>query len=417
MNVLIIGGGGREHAIACGITKSSKLDRLYAAPGNAGTAQLGENLSVEPSDLDELLRIAQSHQVDLTIVGPEAPLCAGVVDRFRAEGMKIFGPTADAARLEGDKAFAKHLMRRALVPTADARAFDDYEAAKEYIATRDCALVVKASGLAAGKGVIVCDEPSEAILAAERMMVDGQFGDAGRTILVEERLTGPEVSVFALVDGAAIYVLDTAQDYKRIGDNDSGPNTGGMGAVSPAAGVDSTLLDKVERDILVPIVDALRAEGISYQGVLYAGLMLTAAGPKVLEFNCRFGDPEAQVLLPRIESDLLEVFDACCDGRLAEQNIRFDAGCAVTVVMASAGYPGKYQTDCPIVGIEQAESGGAQVFLAGAEATGEGLRTAGGRVLAVTGRGADRHQAREKAYLGVGCIKFEGAYYRRDIAG
>lgn len=415
MNVLILGGGGREHAIAAAVSKSPKLGKLFAAPGNAGTARIAENIEADLTDLKRLVRIATDRRIDLTIVGPEGPLCAGVVDRFAAAGLKIFGPTQVAARIEGDKAYAKKLMRRALIPTAEARIFDDFEAAKTYIATRDCALVVKAAGLAAGKGVVVCDEPSQAILAAERMMVDGQFGEAGATVVVEERLEGPEISAFALVDGQTIYSLDTAQDYKRIGEGNSGPNTGGMGAISPAPAASDALLAQLEREVFVPLIDTMRTEGVDYRGVLYAGVMLTAAGPKVLEFNCRFGDPEAQVILPRIEIDVLDTLLACCEGRLADQDIRFDRSTAVTVVMASGGYPGNYETGRAIAGIEKAEQTGAEVFLAGVADTTDGPVTSGGRVLAVTGKGATAAEARKQAYGGVDLIRFEGAYCRRDI--
>jgi len=415
MDVLILGCGGREHALAAAVSKSPKLGKLFAAPGNAGTARVAENIEADLADIKGLVRIATDRGIDLTIVGPEAPLCAGLVDRFIASGLKVFGPTQSAARIEGDKAYAKKLMRRALVPTAEARIFDDFDAARTYIATRDCALVVKAAGLAAGKGVVVCDEPSEAILAAERMMVDGRFGEAGATVVVEERLVGSEISAFALVDGQTIYSLDTAQDYKRIGDGNTGPNTGGMGAISPAPAVSDALLAQLEREVFVPVIDTMRSEGVDYRGVLYAGVMLTAAGPKVLEFNCRFGDPEAQVILPRIESDVLDMLLACCEGRLADQDIRFDRSTAVTVVMASAGYPGKYESGRAITGIERAQRTGAEVFLAGVVDGPDGLVTGGGRVLAVTGKGATAEEARARAYDGVECIRFEGAYTRRDI--
>ena len=415
MNVLILGGGGREHAIAAGIATSRRLDRLYVAPGNAGTAGIAENIPADLADLDGLVAVAVRRNIDLTIVGPEGPLCAGVVDRFRDAGLSIFGPDRNAARIEGDKAFAKHLMKRALVPTAEARVFAEFDAAKDYIATRDSALVVKAAGLAGGKGVVVCDEPSDAIIAAERMMVEHCFGDAGRTILVEERLTGPELSVFALVDDDTIYVLDTAQDYKRMGDGDTGLNTGGMGAISPAPRASPALLADVERSVLVPIVDAMRGEGITYRGVLYAGLILTAAGPKVLEFNCRFGDPEAQALLPRVQTDLVDLFSACCAGRLASLDIRFDPAVAVTVVMASGGYPGAFTTGHPVTGLVEAADTGAQVFCAGMRLEAGGPVTSGGRVLSVTGLGADVSAAGRQAYAGVERISFENAYYRSDI--
>jgi phosphoribosylamine--glycine ligase len=417
MRVLVIGGGGREHALAAAIVRSPRCAHLLCAPGNAGTAQLGENVAVDPTDLDGLVTVARDRGVDLTVVGPEAPLCAGVVDRFLVEGLRIFGPTAAAARIEGDKAYAKGLMKSACVPTAEGRVFRRYNEAYDYAAARDCALVVKASGLAAGKGVFVCEEPAEALVVLERLMVEDALGDAGRAVVIEERLKGEELSVFALVDDRTIYVLEAAQDYKRLGDRDTGPNTGGMGAYSPAPIATPAVLRHVEREVFLPIVDALRRDDAPYRGVLYAGLMLTPAGPKVLEFNCRFGDPEAQAVLPRMETDLLTVLDAVVDGRLAEQDIRFRPECAVTVVLASAGYPGAHAQGKPIDGLEGAEAlDGVQVFHAGTGMVGSRVVTRGGRVLSVTGTGEDFAQARDRAYEGVARIRFDGAVWRTDIA-
>ena len=417
MNVLILGSGGREHALAWAIARSPKLEKLYVMPGNAGTAALGTNLAGDLADIDGVVAAAKDHHIDLTVVGPEAPLCAGVVDRFAQEGLRIFGPSAAAARIEGSKAYAKELMRRALVPTAKARVFDDFRAAKTYVATRDCALVVKASGLAAGKGVIICDEPAEALLALERIMIEGQFGDAGRTVVVEERLTGPEMSVLALVDDRTIYVLETAQDYKKIGEQDTGLNTGGMGACSPAPTASDAVLERIQAEVFVPIVDALRADGVTYRGVLYAGMILTAAGPKVLEFNCRFGDPEAQVILPRIRSDVLHLLDACAGGRLKEARIDWDPRPAVCVVMASAGYPGEYAKGKVITGLnEAARLDDVIVYHAGSASLADQTVTNGGRVLGVTALGDDIAAARTRAYQAVERIRFEGAYFRRDIA-
>lgn len=416
LNVLIIGRGGREHAIAIAISKSPQLGKLYCLPGNAGTAAIATNLEVDFNDHDAVVAAAKSNQIDFTIVGPEAPLCAGIVDRFTDEGLCIFGPSKSAARLEGDKAFAKHLMTQALVPTAEARIFDKLERAKEYIATRDTPQVVKAAGLAAGKGVIVCEEPYEALLAVEQMMVKGQFGDAGQTVVVEERLKGPEISVLALVDDRTIYVLETAQDYKRLGDNDEGPNTGGMGSVSPSPHATDALLERVQHEIIIPTLDGLRREGCVYRGVLYVGLMLTAAGPKVLEFNCRFGDPETQAVLPRLKSDLLELLHACACGRLEDATIEWDNRTAVCVVMASGGYPGKYSIGKPIDGLISDFGDDVQVYHAGTQSHPPITRTAGGRVLGVTAIGEDASAARTKAYDALSRIQFEGATYRSDIA-
>ena len=416
LNVLIIGSGGREHALASKVAMSPRLGQLFCMPGNAGTASIAKNLDVDPSDHNAVIAAAKANQIDFTIVGPEAPLCAGIVDRFNDEGLCIFGPTKAAARLEGDKAFAKKIMTQALVPTAEARIFDKLERAKEYIATRDTPQVVKAAGLAAGKGVIVCDEPYQALLAVEDIMGKGQFGDAGQTVVVEERLKGPEISVLALIDDRTIYVLETAQDYKRLGDNDEGPNTGGMGAISPSPHATDRLLDQVQHEIIIPTLDGLRREGSVYRGVLYVGLMLTAGGPKVLEFNCRFGDPETQVVIPRLKSDLLELLYACANGKLEDASIDWDDRTAVCVVMASGGYPGNYSTGKSIEGLNTDVRDDVFVFHAGTKSHVAGTRTAGGRVLGVTALGESAAAAREKAYQSVGKIRFDGATYRTDIA-
>jgi len=417
MNLLILGGGGREHALAAAVARSPRCSRLFTLPGNAGTALLGANLPGDPADPEAILAAAKRHAIDFVVVGPEAPLCAGVVDRLTAAGIRAFGPSRAAARIEGDKAYAKELMRRARVPTAEARIFDRYPAARTYVATRDCPLVVKAAGLAAGKGVIVCAEPSEALIALERIMLERCFGEAGNTVLVEERLEGPEVSILALVEDRTIYVLETAQDYKRAGDDDTGPNTGGMGAFSPSARISDALLDQIQSDVLVPIVDALRADDAPYRGVLYAGIMLTPSGPKVLEFNCRFGDPETQAILPRMRSDLLAVLEACVDGRLADVCIDWDSRTAVTVVLASGGYPGRYATGKTITGLtEAAAMDDVHIFHAGTELRGEKVLTSGGRVLAVTALGQDRADARRKVYRAADLIDFAGKTLRTDIA-
>ncbi len=417
MNVLLVGGGGREHALAQKVAASARVSALICAPGNAGTAALGENVPVAAEDIDGLLAVARDRRVDLTIVGPEAPLCAGIVDRFEQAGLRIFGPTAAAARIEGDKAYAKELMRAAGVPTASARVFRRFSDARDYSLTRDCALVVKVAGLAAGKGVIVCDEPAQAVLALEKIMLDRVFGEAGDTVLVEERLEGPELSVLALVDGRTLYVLDSAQDHKPIGEGDTGPNTGGMGAYSPTSIATDNVMSVVQRDVLVPIVDVLQRDGNPYRGVLYAGLMLTPGGPKVLEFNCRFGDPEAQAILPRLQSDLVEAVEAVLDGRLDEIELRWDPRPAVCVVMAAGGYPGHYEKGKVITGLAEASAlADVTVFHAGTERVGEHVVTAGGRVLAVTALGRTLSAARDRAYEAVDRIHFEGACCRRDIA-
>lgn len=417
MNVLVIGGGGREHALAYALSKSKRVNQVYCAPGNAGTAAMAENLPIDVNNFGALMTAVRERKIDLTIVGPEGPLCAGIVDRFQEAGLRIFGPTAAAARIEGDKAYAKKLMKSAHVPTAEGRVFTRYEEAREYVATRDSGLVVKAAGLAAGKGVCVCADPADALLALERIMVDREFGEAGETVVVEELLKGQELSVLALVDGNTIYVLETAQDHKALGEGDTGPNTGGMGAYSPAPIATPDIMSKVERDVLVPIVAALQRDGAPYGGVLYAGLMLTAGGPKVLEFNCRFGDPEAQVVLMRLESDLADLLEAVVDGQLAEAEIRWNPKPAVCVVMAAGGYPGKYEKRKVITGLgDVAQMDGVVVFHAGTRRLASKVVTNGGRVLGVTAVGETIAEAKERSYAAVDRIKFEGSYCRRDIA-
>lgn len=465
MNVLVLGSGAREHAICHCLSRSRRLDRLFVLPGNAGTAALGTNVEGDPEDIERVLAAARDHRVDFTIVGPEDPLAAGIVDAFEREGRRIFGPTAAAARLEADKAYAKQLMRKCGVPTADARIFaptqqeilwaqlhgardegdrgprqTGYGLACEYVSTRDEPLVVKASGLAKGKGVFVCDTPAEALAALERLMVRKEFGVAGETVLVEERLTGRECSVMALVDGRTIYVLETAQDYKRLLDGDAGPNTGGMGAYSPAP-LDEAVMRQIESQILVPIVDSLAHEGITYKGVLYAGLMLNAGGPRVLEFNCRFGDPEAQVLLMRLKNDLLDVLEAVIEGRLDQITLEWDPRPAVCVVMASGGYPGAYEKGIVINGLPSgrvdvaAGSGTAEgpvgsnrpqgigngdsdraMFHAGTRLESGRPVTSGGRVLAATALGDDLTEARQRAYDLVRQVRFSRSQFRSDIA-
>lgn len=417
MNVLIVGGGGREHALAWKIAQSDRVSRLYCAPGNAGTAALAENVSVPAEDVPALLALAREKRIDLTVVGPEEPLCRGIVDVFQSAGLRIFGPSAAAARLEGDKAFAKQFMKSCAIPTAEARVFDSFQQAREYVATREFALVVKAAGLAKGKGVVVCEEPSEALLALEKIMVDRVFGDAGAKVVVEERLEGPEVSIHALVDGRNIYILEPSQDHKRIGEGDTGPNTGGMGAYSPADILNERETRTIYGEVLVPLVDALNRQGTPYKGVLYAGLMLTFGGPKVLEFNCRFGDPETQVLLPRLRTDFVDVAEAVIDGRLDQITLDWDERSAVCVVLASGGYPESYKSGKPVIGLDSAaQEQDVLIFHAGTMRVNQQVLTNGGRVLGVTALGADVAEARRRAYAAVDLIRFDGAYCRRDIA-
>jgi phosphoribosylamine--glycine ligase len=418
MRVLIIGSGGREHALAWSLAKSPRVGHVTCVPGNAGTAKLGENIDgVDPGDHEQLAGLAREHAIDLTVVGPEAPLCAGIVDHFQSAGLRVFGPSKAAARIEGDKAYAKRLMKMAKVPTAEARIFTRHDEARAYVASRDTGVVVKAAGLAAGKGVSVCEDPAQGLLALERMMMDRAFGEAGAVVVVEELLKGPELSVFALVDDRTIYTLETAQDHKPIGEGDTGPNTGGMGAYSPAPIATSDVMHVVERDVLVPIVDALRNDDAPYRGLLYVGLMLTPAGPKVLEFNCRFGDPETQPILMRLESDLCDLLEAVVDGKLADADVRWNPRPAVCVVMASQGYPGAYEKGKVITGLDVADAMvDVQVFHAGTGAVDGTIVTSGGRVLGVTALGNDVADAKRRAYQAVDAISFENAYYRTDIA-
>ncbi len=417
MDVLLIGSGGREHAIAWKLAQSKDLGKLYVAPGNAGTERCGENVPISVNDTEKLVDFAKQNDIGLVVIGPEDPLAAGIVDTFEAAGIKAFGPSAGAAQLEADKAFAKKLMRSSAISTAESRIFERFKDAKTYIASRDEAVVIKASGLAAGKGVFVCDDPADGILAAEKIMCDKMFGQAGDKIIVEDKLLGEEASILAFVDGRNIYIMESSQDHKPIGDGDTGPNTGGMGAYSPAPVVTEALMDKIVGEILVPVVDGMNRNGTPYKGVLYAGLMITGGGPRVLEFNVRFGDPETQPILMRLKSDLLEVCLAVCDGKLDRVTLEWDRRPAVCVVMASGGYPGDYEKGKRITGVDEAEQlKDVIVFHAGTRSQDGDLVTNGGRVLGVTALGQTIADARVSAYNAVDKIKFDGAYCRRDIA-
>ena len=417
MNVLLVGSGGREHAIAWKLSQSAKLDKLYIAPGNPGTAAFGTNVDISVDDIGELVNFAKLKDVGLVVVGPEDPLAAGIVDIFEKAGIKAFGPSGAAAQLEADKAFAKEIMRSNSIPTAETHVFEHYRDARAYIASRDEAVVVKAAGLAKGKGVFVCDEPSDAILAAERIMVDGIFGEAGAKVVVEEKLLGEEASILAFVDGRSIYVMESSQDHKPIGDGDTGDNTGGMGAYSPAPVVTEALMEQIVREVLVPTVDGMNRNGTTYRGILYAGIMMTKGGPRVLEFNVRFGDPETQPILMRLKSDLMEVMLAVCDGRLDEVSLEWDERPAICVVLSAGGYPGSYENGKKISGLDEAGAmEDVMVFHAGTAASGDDIVTAGGRVLGVTAMGDTIAEAKARAYEAVGKISFEGMYCRSDIA-
>jgi len=421
MNVLIIGSGGREHALGWKLKQSKQCGKIFFAPGNGGTAAIGENvdLTIEPvntKNADAIDYFCRQQKVELIVIGPEDPLAAGLADRLQRPGRCVFGPPAAAARLEADKAWSKQLMRAASIPTAEARIFTNAEAALNYVANHETPVVVKAAGLAKGKGVIVCDNNEEAEQAVRLIMQQRAFGEAGDSVVIEERLVGQELSVLALVDGRNIFVLDPSQDHKQAHEGDTGPNTGGMGAYCPTPLISDELMATIERDVLVPIVDAMRRDEIEYRGVLYAGLMLTAGGPKVLEFNVRFGDPETQALMMRLKGDLAQIMLATCAGRLADVDLSWDQRCCCCVVMASGGYPGDYEKGKPITGIEQAEmDADVKVFHAGTAIKNGQLVTAGGRVLNVCALGQDLAEAQAKANAACAKIHFEGAHYRKDI--
>jgi phosphoribosylamine---glycine ligase len=417
VKILVIGSGGREHALVWKLKQSQGVNRVFCAPGNAGTAQLAENAAIPATDLPALARFARENDIDLTVVGPDDPLAAGIVDLFQAEKLRVFGPTKSAARLESSKIFAKELMRAQKVPTAAASTFSDSEEALRYCERLKFPVVIKADGLALGKGVVVATDLETARSTIGAMMKERRFGDAGRRVIIEEFLRGTECSLHALVDGKNYRLLESARDHKRVFDGDNGPNTGGMGAFSPANNWNRDLQSRFEREIMQPVLDGLLKEGITFRGLLYPGLMITGAGARVLEFNCRFGDPETQAILPRMKSDLLPLLEATIDGKIDDCSIGWDERMAVTVVLASAGYPGKYETGKPISGLEDAAKlDGVQIFQAGTKRVNGEILTAGGRVLAVTALGLTVEAARSRAYDAVSRIHFEGCHYRRDIA-
>jgi len=417
MKILLVGSGGREHALAWKMSQSPMCEKMWAVPGNPGIAQHAECVDISVGELDAIVAFARSNGVDMVVVGPEDPLAAGLADKVRAAGILCFGPGARGARIEADKAYAKELMRSASVPTAEGRIFTDLEAAKEYVLSRDHGVAVKAAGLARGKGVVVCPEPYQAVRPLEDFMARKIFGQAGEKVVIEEMLAGQEATVLALCDGKNIYPMEPLQDHKPIGNGDTGPNTGGMGAYSPVPFVDRKAMDRIEREILVPIVDAMRRDFGRYEGVLYAGLMFTPAGPKVIEFNCRFGDPECQPLMMRLRSDLLEAMVAVAEHRLDEVSLLWDPRPCVCVVMSSGGYPGPYEKGFEITGIEAAEAmDDVKVFQAGTAVAGGRLVNNGGRVLNVTALGDTIAEAQKRAYEAVARIHWKDCYYRSDIA-
>jgi phosphoribosylamine---glycine ligase len=417
MRLLVIGSGGREHALAWKLSQSKQVTDIFIAPGNPGTAEIGTNIDVPVEDIGRLLATAERHQIDLTIVGPEAPLAAGIVDRFDERGMKIAGPTQSAARIESSKVWSKEIMNAAGVPTARAEKYRDFESAREAVLDMPLPIVIKASGLAAGKGVVVADSHQVAVDALHAMMVERSLGDAADEILLEDYLVGLEVSVLCITDGQTIFPLLPACDYKRAFNNDHGPNTGGVGAYCPVPSVDRELMVEITRTILQPTVDELRKRGITYRGVLYAGLILTPDGPRVMEFNCRFGDPEAQVVLPLLKGDLTQLLDAAASGDLANATPPewFDAA-AVGVVLTSGGYPGSFRKGLTIHGLDELPPE-TLVFHAGTSRDNDGtLVTSGGRVLTLVATGESFEAAREAAYHAASTVHFSGAQYRTDIA-
>ena len=418
MKILIVGSGGREHAIAWKVSQSKKVTKLYCAPGNAGISKVAECVPIGAMEFDKLAEFAKEKEIDLTVIGMDDPLVAGIVDVFEAKGLRVFGPRKNAAILEGSKAFAKNLMKKYHIPTAAYETFTDPQAALDYLKTGKFPMVLKADGLALGKGVLICQTKEEAEEGVKTLMLDKKFGSAGNEIVIEEFMTGREVSVLSFVDGNVVKIMSSAQDHKRAKDGDLGLNTGGMGNFSPSPFYTEEIDAFCQKYIYQPTVDAMKAEGRPFKGVIFFGLMLTEEGPKVLEYNARFGDPEAQVVLPRLENDIVEVFEACVDGTLNQVDLRFDYEKAtVCVILASDGYPVEYKKGFPIEGLERfEEKEGYYVFHSGTKWDSEGrIVTNGGRVLGVTATGATLKDAREKAYEATEWVKFENKYMRHDI--
>lgn len=416
MKVLIVGSGGREHAIAASVAKSPKVDKIYCAPGNAGMEGLAECIPVGAMEFDKITAFAKEKDIDLTIVGMDDPLVGGLVDQLESAGLRAFGPRKNAAILEGSKAFSKDLMKKYHIPTAEYETFDDPKAAEAYLENADFPVVLKADGLALGKGVLICQDLEEAKEGVKSIMQDKKFGSAGNRMVIEEFLTGREVSVLSFVDGKTMKTMTSAQDHKRALDGDEGPNTGGMGTFSPSPFYTEEVDEFCKKYIYQPTVDAMAAEGREFKGVIFFGLMLTKNGPRVLEYNARFGDPEAQVVLPRMKNDIIDVVQACIDGKLDEIDLQFEDNAAVCVVLASKGYPVKYEKGYVIQGLENFEGKeGYYCFHAGTKKTEEGIVTNGGRVLGITAKGRDLKEARSNAYQATQWVAFENKYMRNDI--
>ena len=416
MKVLVVGGGGREHAICWKISKSSKVSKIYCAPGNAGIAEVAECVNIKAMEFDKLVAFAKDNQIDLTVVGMDDPLVGGIVDVFEAEGLRVFGPRKNAAILEGSKAFSKDLMKKYHIPTAAYETFTSPEEAKKYLETSKYPIVLKADGLALGKGVLICETKEDAMAGVNELMLDKKFGSAGNTIVVEEFMTGREVSVLSFVDGNTIKIMSSAQDHKRAKDGDQGLNTGGMGTFSPSPFYTDDVDKFCKEHVYQKTMDAMKAEGRDFTGILFCGLMLTPDGPRVLEYNARFGDPEAQVVLPRMKNDIIDVMEACIDGKLDEVELEFDEQAAVCVVLASDGYPEHYDKGFVIDGLDTfKDKEGYYVFHAGTKQTDKGIVTNGGRVLGVTAKGKTLVEARANAYKATEWIQFENKYMRHDI--
>lgn len=415
MNILIIGSGGREHAIALSVKKSQKATKIYCAPGNAGIASIAECVPISAMEFEKLADFAKEHAIDLTIVGMDDPLVGGIVDVFEERGLRVFGPRKNAAILEGSKAFSKDLMKKYNIPTAAYETFDDPKAAKEYLSTASFPIVLKADGLALGKGVLICENLEEALRGISEIMEEKKFGDSGNRIVIEEFMTGPEVSVLSFTDGKTIRILSSAQDHKRAGDNDTGLNTGGMGTFSPSPNYTEEVDRFCQENIYQKTVDAMASEGRPFVGVIFFGLMLTENGPRVLEYNARFGDPEAQVVLPRMENDIIEVMEACIEGRLSDIEIKFEDKACVCVILASEGYPVKYEKGFEITGLDDFDWENYFCFHAGTAQKDGKIVTNGGRVLGITAKGNTLKEARTNAYEATKRVNFQNKYMRNDI--
>lgn len=416
MKILVVGGGGREHAIIWKLKQSPRVEKIYCAPGNGGIAQDAECVNIGPMEFDRLVAFAKEQKIDLTVVGMDDSLVGGIVDVFEQNGLRVFGPRKNAAIIEGSKAFSKELMKKYGIPTAGYETFDDFETAKAYVLTQEPPIVLKADGLALGKGVLICQSQEEAVEGLKEMMIDQKFGKSGTKVVIEEFLTGPEVSVLSFCDGKTVCPMVSAQDHKRAYDNDQGLNTGGMGTFSPSRIYTPEIAETCMKEIFRPTVDAMAKEGRPFQGVLYFGLMLTPKGMKVIEYNCRFGDPEAQVVLPRLKTDLVDIMEACIDQTLDQMDIQWEDNAAVCVVEASGGYPEHYEKGYEITGLDQAsQMENLMVFHAGTKQENGKFYTNGGRVLGITGTGKTLEEAIKRAYEGVAVVDFEKKHFRHDI--